>query len=133
MPLERVISHFDGKYDLQIQKLESNLLVTIDEGVAASRENRLPKDVCPFRENQININADLSVPVCCTVFQRGENIVSQNYLENSIDQINEKKKKVSTCVRCMDLALPEYNMGFNRSKWKFFADKKNITDKGNQK
>jgi len=133
MPLERVISHFDGKYDLQIQRLESNLLVTIDEGVAASRENRLPKDVCPFRENQININADLSVPVCCTVFQRGENIVSQNYLENSIDQINEKKKKVSTCVRCMDLALPEYNMGFNRSKWKFFADKKNITDKGNQK
>ena len=69
MPLERVISHLEGKPDLQTKKLEDNLLVTIDEGIKASSEIQLPKNTCPFRENQININADLSVPICCTVWQ----------------------------------------------------------------
>jgi len=130
MPLERVISHLDGNPDFQTTILEDNLLVTIDEGVAASKKFKLPKDTCPFRENQVNINADLSVPVCCTVFQRENNIVAQNYLESSIEEINAHKKSVSTCIKCMELALPEYNMGFNRQGWEVFANEKTLRDEG---
>lgn len=130
MPLERVLSYFDGNPDIQTQNLEENLLVTIQEGVEASSKNRLPQNVCPFRENQININADLSVPVCCTVFQRDENIVANNFLHSSLEQINLAKKSVSTCSKCMQLALPEYNMGFNRAGWKIKANQKTITDAG---
>jgi len=130
MPLERVLSYFDGHPDPQTQKLEENLLVTIREGVEASSKSRLPKNVCPFRENQININADLSVPVCCTVFQRDENVVAQNFLESTLEQINRAKKSVITCDKCMQLALPEYNMGFNRAGWETKAKLKTITDTG---
>jgi MoaA/NifB/PqqE/SkfB family radical SAM enzyme len=130
MPLERVIAHCDGRPDQQTTELQKNLLVTIDEGIQASSATRLPKNSCPFRENQININADLTVPVCCTVFQRGSNVVASNYLEASLDEINLNKSNASICEKCMKLALPEYNMGFNRSGWDEFAVKKIITDRG---
>jgi len=130
MPLERVISHQSGKPDFQTQELEKNLLVTIDEGIEVSKKNKLPKNTCPFRENQININADLSVPICCTVWQRDENVVAKNYLESSIKEINLQKKKTEICTKCMELSLPEYNMGFNKAGWQQHAEKKEITDIG---
>lgn len=130
MPLERVLSHVNGKPDNQTKKLSENLLVSIDEGIEASSHVRIPKDSCPFRENQININSDLTVPVCCTVWERGNNIVANNYLDIDIDEINKNKKNVEICNKCMSARLPEYNMGFNKSGWKKYADKKSITDIG---
>ena len=129
MPLERVISHQNGKPDFQTQTLETNLLVTIEEGIEASSKIKLPPNTCPFRENQININADLSVPICCTVWQRDENVVADNFLESSVTKINSQKKKASICSKCMELRLPEYNMGFNKDGWSSYASQKEITDK----
>ena len=133
MPLERVLFHLDGKPDFQTKQLQNNLLVTIDEGIKASSEVPLPKNTCPFRENQININADLSVPVCCTVWQRDKNVVALNFLESNIKEINNNKKKVDLCNKCMSLRLPEYNMGFNKKGWEQYAKQKVITDIGAKK
>jgi organic radical activating enzyme len=130
MPLERVISYFDGKPDVQTIELEQNLLVKIDEGVEASSKVPLPKDSCPFRDNQVNINADLTVPVCCTVFERGKNVVAENFLYSTPESISIEKSKAQICNRCMALNLPEYNMGFNRVGWEEYAAQKTITDKG---
>tara|TARA_Y100000741_G_C18262073_1_gene560841 strand:- start:1654 stop:2958 length:1305 start_codon:yes stop_codon:yes gene_type:complete len=132
MPLERVINHLDGKADLQTKQLQNNLLVTIDEGIKASSEVPLPENTCPFRENQININADLSVPVCCTVWERDKNIVALNFLESNVSEINKNKKNVDLCNKCMNLRLPEYNMGFNKKGWENYAKQKKITDIGSE-
>ena len=132
MPLERVISHVEGKPDLQTKLLEDNLLVTIDEGIKASSKSVLPENTCPFRENQININADLSVPICCTVWQRDENVVAKNFLESNLEEINNNKKNVDLCNKCMKLRLPEYNMGLNKNGWEEYAKKKTITDIGSK-
>jgi MoaA/NifB/PqqE/SkfB family radical SAM enzyme len=128
MPLERVLNHLDGKPDYWTKKLEDNLLVSIDEGIKASSDVKLSSNSCPFRENQININADLTVPVCCTTFFRDETIVSKNYLADDINEINHNKSKISLCDRCMRENLPQYNLGFNQKKWKAIANKKTITD-----
>lgn len=130
MPLERVMSHLDGKTDTQTSKLQNNLLVTIEEGIKASSNIKLPDGTCPFRENQVNINSDLSVPVCCTVWERGANVVTQNYLTSSIDEINRDKKKIDICNKCMKQNLPQYNMGFNQDQWKKYASNKIIKDVG---
>ena len=132
MPLERVISHVEGKPDLQTKLLEDNLLVTIDEGIEASSKSVLPENTCPFRENQININADLSVPICCTVWQRDENVVAKNFLESNLDEINKNKKNVDLCNKCMKLRLPEYNMGLNKNGWEEYANQKTVTDIGSK-
>jgi len=132
MPLERVISHLEGKPDIQTKLLEDNLLVTIDEGIEASSKSILPENTCPFRENQININADLSVPICCTVWQRDENVVAKNFLESNLDEINKNKKNVDLCNKCMKLRLPEYNMGLNKNGWEEYAKQKTVTDIGSK-
>ena len=132
MPLERVISHLEGKPDIQTKLLEDNLLVTIDEGIEASSKSILPENTCPFRENQININADLSVPICCTVWQRDENVVAKNFLESNLDEINKNKKNVDLCNKCMKLRLPEYNMGLNKNGWEGYAKQKTVTDIGSK-
>ena len=92
----------------------------------------MPKNSCPFRENQININADLSIPVCCTVWERENNIVAKNYLETNLKEINYNKGKTEICKKCMSLRLPEYNMGFNKQGWKQYAKQKTITDIGDK-
>ena len=125
MPLERVINYIHGNPDQTTLDLQENMLVTIEEGIEASSKIKLPEGTCPFRENQININADLTVPVCCTVFERN-NLVSNNYLETSFKDINLNKSKVKLCGECMKLNLPEYNMGFNKKAWKEIADSKRI-------
>ena len=125
MPLERVFSHLKGSPDYQTKKLQDNLLVTIDEGINASSKYSLPKNSCPFRENQININSDLSIPVCCTVWERENNVVAKNYLETNLKEINYNKGKAEICKKCMNLRLPEYNMGFNKQGWKQYAKRKN--------
>jgi MoaA/NifB/PqqE/SkfB family radical SAM enzyme len=131
MPLERVISHLEGKSDFQTSQLEKNLLVTIDEGLEISSVGSKNDGFCPFRENQININADLSVPVCCTVFQRNDNVVSTNFLNSSLKEINIKKNSIDLCTKCMKLNLPEYNMGYNKEEWVKKAKSKIVTDVGN--
>ena len=122
MPLEG-FNHCDGAPDSQTSSLSENLLVTIDEGIEASSKAPLSEGVCPFRENQLNINADLTVPVCCLVFNRNH-VVSSNYLDTSIDEINLNKSNSEVCNKCMKLRLPEYNMGFNKEGWREYAMQK---------
>lgn len=126
MPLERVINYCEGNFDKQVDDLQHNLLVTIPEGIEASKSVKLGEK-CPFRENQLNINADLSIPVCCTVFDR-QYIVTQNYLDSSLDQIASGKNNLDICKKCQALALPQYNMGFNKQEWNKFANQKSTFD-----
>lgn len=124
MPLERVINYLDGKVDKQTSIIQKNLLVDIDEAINVSSHNIPKSKTCPFRENQININADLTVPVCCTVFERGENIVAKNFLSSDLNEIAANKATVSICKICTKKRLPEYNMGFNQHKWASVAKTK---------
>ncbi len=128
MPLERVIQKLDGNPDHQTVKLEDNLLVRIEEGIEISKLDIEEKKSCPFRENQVNINADLSVPVCCVVFNKSENIVSKNFLNSSLKEISHNKRYVSTCKTCMENRLPEYNMGYNKHLWEKIASSKKSLD-----
>ena len=132
MPLERVMSHLDGNTDNQTSELQKNLLVTIEEGIEASSKIKLKDSSCPFRENQVNINSDLSVPVCCTVWERGSNVVAKNFLKSNVDEINNKKKQVELCNKCMKNNLPQYNMGFNQKLWNKYAKNKILNDVGSK-
>ncbi|MFC0118868.1 radical SAM protein [Pseudoalteromonas xiamenensis] len=122
MPLERCINHLEGRSDPDTITLNESLLVTVEEGVEATKEYR--KNSCPFQENQININWDLSVPVCCTVFDAKETTVAKNFLDVSSQEINDNKGKIDICKKCLALGLPAYNMGFNRKRWEEIADSK---------
>jgi len=126
MPLERVLDYYAGSPDFNTRTLnDSQLLVTIEEGVEVSGGRQLGTRDCTFRANQVNINADLTVPLCCLTFERSERtIVSQNYLNSDLADINQAKREKSICEKCQSLGLPEYNLGFNSDEWKKIADRK---------
>ncbi|WP_064435354.1 radical SAM protein [Pseudoalteromonas neustonica] len=127
MPLERCINHLEGNSDPKTVSLNQSLLVSVEEGVEATKNNK--SDSCPFRENQININWDLTVPVCCTVFEQSGTTVAKDFLSVTTEQINKAKGKAEICKKCMAYGLPAYNMGFNKKRWAEIASEKISLDR----
>lgn len=133
MPLERVIEQLEGRPSPSTLALQERLLVSIDEGISASAAGDREADTdppsgCPFLENQTVINWDLSVPVCCTTFNRGANIVAGNFLTASKAEIGANKQRAAICKTCTRHGLPAYNLGLNRSRWDAVAATKQSTD-----
>ena len=128
MPLERVIEYKKNPKLKDTLEIEKNLLVGIDDGINASKDEKFNISNCPFKKNQININADMTVPVCCLTFNREKSIVSNDFLEDDYKKINENKEKSKICIDCIKFNLPQYNMGLNKKKWDAIADKKIILD-----
>ena len=128
MPLERVIEYKKNPKLKDTLEIEKNLLVGIDDGINASKDEKFNISNCPFKKNQININADMTVPVCCLTFNREKSIVSNDFLKDDYEKINENKEKSKICVECIKFDLPQYNMGLNKKKWDAIADKKIILD-----
>lgn len=128
MPLERVISKLQGISNTGTIALEKELLVTVKEGIEAANAGAPSEQPCPFLENQTVVNWDLSVPICCTTFNRGSNIVAENFLSTPHSDILENKKNAPVCKTCVKHGLPNYNLGLNRKKWAEFANQKISTD-----
>jgi len=126
MPLERCLDHCDAIEDPQTKALADILLVGIDEGLEITKDFR--SNSCPFKDNQMNINWDMKVPVCCVVFNKEGTIVSDNFLESSLAEIHAGKDAAEICKKCMDYGLPAYNMGFNQKGWNAVASTKKSSD-----
>jgi len=134
MPLERVEEHLAGAPDYNTRVLnDSLLLVDIDEGIRVSGGAGLGPRPCPYRENQVNVNADLSVPICCLTFGRGERtIVADNYLLVNAEDISDQKRLKEICTNCQKNGLQEYNLGFNRAEWDRIAGGRGYHPSDNQ-
>lgn len=130
MPLERVMEKLEGCPSLSTLRLEKKLLVGIEEGIKASNSGGISDMTtsCPFLENQTIINWDLTVPVCCTTFNRAANIVAQNFLKTPKAQLEAQKRRAAICTTCTRQGLPAYNLGLNRRQWEAIAATKPSTD-----
>lgn len=130
MPLERVIDKLQGRPSLNTQILEEKLIVTVEEGIHAANPDGIPQPPppCPFQENQTIINWDLTVPVCCTTFNRGPNIIADNFLDTPLASIEHGKRQAEICATCSRLGLPAYNLGLNRRNWDAIAAQKKSKD-----
>jgi MoaA/NifB/PqqE/SkfB family radical SAM enzyme len=118
-PVERLIDYCEGKRDPVITELSKLLLVNIDQGLEVTRAYRhLP---CRFLTNQININWDRTIPLCCVCFYRGDTILSQDYLKDSLDVILKNKENHRLCARCRKHGIPPYLLGVNQKGWEAIA------------
>jgi MoaA/NifB/PqqE/SkfB family radical SAM enzyme len=115
-PVERLIDYYEGNGDKVTKELSELVLVSPEEAIEITKESHhLP---CRFLENQVNINWDRTVPVCCVVFDRdADTIVSNDYLEQSLDEINQKKQGHHMCKKCMHYGIPSYLLSVNQKGW----------------
>jgi hypothetical protein len=126
MPVERVIAHCEGSPDEKTAALSDLLLVTIDEGREATKDFR---DVpCRFLSNQVNIDWDRSVQLCCVCFEKPDSVIVADYLECAPEELNAKKQGHPLCEKCVHYGLPAYNLGYNQPEWRRIANSKPSTD-----
>ena len=121
MPIERCIDYIEGKPDESVKELSKLLLVDIDEGLEITKSHR--NQPCRYLTNQLNINWDKSVPLCCVSFDRQKNssIISNDYLKESLTELTKKKEKHSLCTKCMGYGIPPYQLGVNHKEWEIKA------------
>ena len=115
-PVERLIDHLEGKSDSKTQEMADLVLVGVEEALEITKEARhLP---CRFLHNQVNINWDKTVPICCVVFDRDrDTIITDNYLDDSLEEIYAKKKDHHMCTKCIDYGIPPYLLSVNQKGW----------------
>lgn len=119
-PVERLIGYCKGNIEAKTKKLLELLLVGIDKGLEIAKPyNNLP---CRFLTNQVNINWDRSVPLCCVCFDRQNSDISKDYLKDSLNDISLKKENHPLCKECRKYAIPPYLLGVNQKEWKNEAD-----------
>jgi len=116
MPVERVIDYCEGNPDAETTMLSDLLLVGIDEGLEATKHFR--GDPCRFLTNQVNVNWDKSVPLCCICFSDDETIIAPDYTSTPLEEIEKRKNKHPLCKKCMKYGVPPYQLGLNEVLWK---------------
>lgn len=120
-PVERLIDYCEGNIDTKTKKFLKLLLVGIDKGLEIAKPyNNLP---CRFLTNQVNINWDRSVPLCCICFDRQNSNISNDYLKDSLKDISLKKENHPLCKKCRKYAIPPYLLGVNQKEWKKEANR----------
>lgn len=120
-PVERLIDYCEGKIDAKTKKFLKLLLVGIDKGLEIAKPyNDLP---CRFLTNQVNINWDRSVPLCCVCFDRESSTISNDYLKDSLKDISLRKEDHPLCKKCRKYAIPPYLLGVNQKEWEKEANR----------
>ena len=117
-PVERCMDYLEGKKNgKDLTELSKLLLVNIDEGLEITKNYR--NQPCRYLTNQININWDRSVPLCCVTFDRQKNssIISKDFLKESLKSLDKKKRDHSLCSKCTKLGIPPYQLGVNLKGW----------------
>ena len=130
-PVERLVNYHEGKVDAATRKFLDLLLVSLEKGREIAEPYR--GRACRFLSNQVNINWDRSVPLCCVCFDMKTATISKDYLKDSLAEINRRKERHVNCVKCMKYAIPPYLMGVNQAAWKKEADRVMRADAAREK
>ncbi|MDM8554390.1 radical SAM protein [Desulfococcaceae bacterium HSG7] len=121
-PIERLIDYCEGNLDFKTKDFLKLLLVDIDKGLEITKNYRNLS--CRFLTNQVNINWDRSVPLCCVCFDRTKPIIiSDDYLKDSLQNISTKKENHPLCKKCLGYGFPPYLLGVNQKGWKEEANR----------
>jgi hypothetical protein len=100
--IEKQIDYMDGspRFTERDRQTMRRMLLPIDETFAISRLAG-PRD-CSLRAEQMCVNYDGSVAVCCGVVDPANN-AADSFLDVSHDELQRRKMEMRICKRCMEL------------------------------
>jgi wyosine [tRNA(Phe)-imidazoG37] synthetase (radical SAM superfamily) len=98
-PLERIMDYHEHKPVRNLEKLRS---LFIDKKVYEVRRER--RGVCSYQTNQITIDCNGKLQLCCAVYDDINNF-DMDYLTTSVKEITEKKLAHDFCKKCKRYGL----------------------------
>jgi hypothetical protein len=106
-PLEKVMAlcHDEATPEPRDQSLYDLLLVTPAEWSALAVADGADT-ACVMREQEMTINFDGSVALCCNVFDYANNI-ARDFLSHGHDALQEMKGRHPLCGPCMAAGYPK--------------------------
>ncbi len=105
-PVEKVIDYLEGRgVDKDMQLIEE-LFISIDEAI--SNTEKTEKRLCPLKENQVVINWNGSVSLCCACYDPKKTIIADDFLDIPLNEILSLKHKNTLCKTCMDYGIDQY-------------------------
>lgn len=120
-PVERLIAVTQGKTDQRTESLRQLLLVDVKKGLEITKPfHHLP---CRFLSNQLNINWDRSVALCCVCYDPDTTTIAADFLKQSLKDIRKAQKNHPLCRQCQKLGIPQYLMEVNSARWQKEAQK----------
>ena len=120
--VEKVMKYLDNEISNEDKSTISNLLISIEESINIS--NAKSDYTCHLYENQIVINYDGSISLCCGVYDP-KYLLSKNILKHSLFDIQESKSKFSEfCEKCTNSGIHNYLMAKNEKEVQNFISNK---------
>ena len=99
MPLEKTLDYLNGKISNEDQNT-LNMLAMDPLEVAEAARDYVDTD-CTLRKNQISINIDGSVQLCCATFDKAH-VVAKSFLETSHSTLQSLRYSNAMCTPCME-------------------------------
>lgn len=103
-PLEKLMLVAEGDKDVLKEPILDNLLVRPELQIKHSKTHQLGDYDCELRFNQMVINADATVALCCTQYN-AENTLGMSFLEHTHQALVEQKYENELCVKCRSAGL----------------------------
>jgi MoaA/NifB/PqqE/SkfB family radical SAM enzyme len=117
--VEKVMQYIDNDVSNEDKSTISNLLISIEDSIKIS--NKKEDNSCHLYENQIVINFDGTISLCCGVYDP-RYLLSKNILKHSLFDIQESKSKFSQyCKKCTEIGIHNYLMAKNENEIKSFV------------
>lgn len=104
MPIEKVMYRLmrSDKFTPQDEETMSRMWVSIEESLDIA--NNSQDKSCTLQENQIVINHDGAVPICCGVYDPTF-FITKDYLQIERGDLMEKRRNFEFCSMCTDYGI----------------------------
>jgi MoaA/NifB/PqqE/SkfB family radical SAM enzyme len=120
-PVERVIAYCEGNLDSKARDFLNLYLVGIDKALEITKPfHSLP---CRFLANQVNINWDRSVSLCCASHNKQRSVICNDFLQETLENIKVLKRDHDVCKTCTKYGIHQYYCGVNQKEWKKEAER----------
>jgi hypothetical protein len=124
-PIEKLIDYMEGspRFTDRDRETMRRMLLPIEETLAVSMQAGYRE--CLLKAEQMAINFDGSVAVCCGVFDPINN-VADSFLDVSHEELQRRKMEMSICKKCMQLGIANSAVYLPRDLWEATVIRKQI-------
>jgi MoaA/NifB/PqqE/SkfB family radical SAM enzyme len=121
MPLEGMIDAANGNVGEDIATTSERMVISLQEMLVIAKQNTMPD--CQLRVNQVAINHDGSVALCCGVYDEKNNI-SPSFLQTPRDELQKLKYQHELCKTCMEKSFHTIGVYNGLGEWNRIGNEK---------